>query len=53
MTKWESELIESALKWQDAKYTVEEALIRQQLMRAIRMVKKERRDAKVKTDKSK
>jgi hypothetical protein len=47
MTKWESELIELAIQWHDAKYAVEEALIRQKLIRAIRMVKKERRDKKV------
>lgn len=47
MTELESEVLDLAVDWIDAKFTVEEALIRQQLMRAIRMLKKERRDQKV------
>jgi hypothetical protein len=47
MTDCERKALDLALKWRDAKYSVEEALIRQELIRAIDMVKKERRDQKV------
>ena len=47
MTEREDEVLELALQWEESKFTVEEALIRQKLVRAIRMLKKERRDKKV------
>lgn len=46
MTDLEREVIDLAIQWVDAKYAVEEALIRQQFVRTIRMLKKERRDEK-------
>lgn len=46
MTDLEREVLDLAIQWDDAKYAVEEALIRQQFVRTIRMLKKERRDEK-------
>jgi hypothetical protein len=46
MTDLEREVLNLAIQWADAKYAVEEALIRQQFLRTIRMLKKERRDEK-------
>lgn len=46
MTDLENEVLELALQWVDAKYAVEEALIRQEFIRKIKMMKKERRDNK-------
>jgi hypothetical protein len=46
MTAREREALELAIQWVDAKYSVEEALIKQKFIRAVRLVKKERRDAK-------
>jgi hypothetical protein len=45
-TELEREILDLAIQWVDAKYAVEEALIRQEFVRKIRMLKKERRDAK-------
>jgi hypothetical protein len=46
-TETEREVLDLAIQWIDAKFAVEEALIRQEFVRKIRMMKKERRDAKV------
>jgi hypothetical protein len=47
MTDLESEVLDLSIQWADAKFAVEEALIRQEFLRKIRMLKKERRDEKV------
>jgi len=47
MTELEREVLDLAIQWESAKYAVEEALIRQQFLRTIRMLKKERRDKEV------
>jgi hypothetical protein len=46
MTECENEVLDLAIQWIDAKYAVEEALIRQEFVRKIRLLKKERRDKK-------
>ena len=46
MTDLEREVLDLAIKLLDAKHSVEEAWIRQQYIRAVRMLKKERRDEK-------
>lgn len=46
MTELEREVLDLAIQWESAKFAVEEALIRQQFLRAIRLLKKERRDEK-------
>lgn len=43
LTELEREILDLAIQWIDARYAVEEALIRQELTRKIRMLKKERR----------
>jgi hypothetical protein len=48
LTELEREILDLAIEWIDAKLTVEEALIRQEFVRKIRKLKKERRDQKVK-----
>ncbi len=48
MTDLEREVLDLAIEWIDARYAVEEALIRQELTRKIRMLKKERRDENAK-----
>lgn len=45
VTELESRVLELAIEWRDSKYAVEEALIRQELWRAIDKLKKERRDS--------
>lgn len=52
MTEWEQQVCELAIRWREAKYSVEEALLRQELTHAIDMLKKERRDAKVEESKT-
>lgn len=47
MTDCEREVLDLAIQWEESKYVIEEALIRQQFLRAIRMLKKERRDEKI------
>lgn len=47
MTDCEREVLDLAIQWVDAKYAVEEALIKQEFIRKIRLLKKERRDQKV------
>lgn len=44
MTERETQVIELAIKWVTAKYSVEEAIVYQNLRRAVRMLIKERRD---------
>ncbi|MBA2525666.1 MAG: hypothetical protein H0V18_07785 [Pyrinomonadaceae bacterium] len=45
MTAQENKVLELSMQWRQAKFAVEEALIRQELTRAIDMLIKERRDA--------
>lgn len=45
MTAWEEKVINLAIALRDAKFSVEEAVTRQQFWHAVDMVKKERRDA--------
>lgn len=47
VTELESRVLDLVIEWRDSKYAVEEALIRQELIRTIDKLKKERRDAKV------
>jgi hypothetical protein len=47
MTECEREVLDLAIQWESSKYAVEEALIRQEFVRKIRMLKKERRDEKL------
>lgn len=46
MTELEARVLDLVIEWRDSKYAVEEALIRQEMVRAIDKLKKERRDAK-------
>lgn len=39
-------MLDLVIEWRDAKHAVEEALIRQELMRSVDKLKKERREAK-------
>ena len=48
MTELEARVLDLVIEWRESKYAVAEALIRQELMRTIDMLKKERRDAKAK-----
>ena len=50
LTELEREILDLAIEWVEARYAVEEALIRQEFVRKIRMLKKERRDEKVEKD---
>jgi hypothetical protein len=52
-TELENEVLDLALQWINAKYAVEEALIRQEFTRKIRALKKERRDKEVEKDQQK
>lgn len=47
MTEREQKVLELAIKLREAKFSVEEALIRQQYLRAVDLLIKERRGAKV------
>lgn len=47
MTDCEEQVLELAIRWRDARYTVEAAMLQVQLRHAIDLLKKERRDAKV------
>lgn len=49
MTELEARVLDLVIEWREAKYAVAEALIRQELMRTVDMLKKERRDAKAQT----
>lgn len=51
MTIWEEQVINLAIEWRNAKYAVEEAVIRQNFWHAVDMVKKERRDAATQSEK--
>jgi len=46
MTDLEREVLDLAMQWIEAKFAVEEALIKQEFVRKIRLLKKERRDKK-------
>lgn len=45
LTKREREVLELGLRWVQAKYVVEEAIIRQRFIRAAKMLLKYRRDS--------
>lgn len=40
----EQKLIELAIRWRDAKYSVEEAILQRDFWRTVDMIKKDRRD---------
>lgn len=44
MTDREAEVLRLAIEWRDSRYAVKEAIIENDLKRAIDMLKKERRD---------
>lgn len=46
MTETEERVLDLVIEWRDSKYAVEEALIRQELMRTVDKLKRERREAK-------
>lgn len=46
MTELEARVLDLVIEWRDSKYAVAEALIRQELIRTIDALKKERRDGK-------
>ena len=46
LTELEREILDLAIQWVDAKYAVEEALIKQEFVRAIKKLKKERESEK-------
>ena len=50
MTDLEREVLDLAIRLEDVKLAVEEAFIRQKYKRAVRLLKKERRDAKAQKD---
>lgn len=49
MTPTEERILNLVIEWRDSKYAVAEALIRQELTREVDKLKKERREAEVKT----
>jgi hypothetical protein len=53
VTDRERQFIDTAVLWRQAKHTVEEAILYQQMIMELDMVRKERRDAKVKKPEAK
>lgn len=47
MTEREERILDLVIEWRDSRFAVAEALIRQELMREVDKLKKERRDGKV------